>query len=59
LEEGRDYIVNLANLEEITIGVNLEEPKGSAVGVVESVRVYVFMEGLIDIASEKPGSKRK
>jgi valyl-tRNA synthetase len=53
LEEGRDYIVNLANLEEITIGVNLEEPKGSAIGVVGSVRVYVFMEGLIDIASEK------
>jgi valyl-tRNA synthetase len=53
LDEGRDYIVNLANLEEITIGVNLEEPKGSAVGVVGSVRVYMFMEGLIDIASEK------
>jgi valyl-tRNA synthetase len=53
LDEGRDYIVNLANLEEITIGVNLEEPKGSAIGVVGSVRVYVFMEGLIDIASEK------
>jgi valyl-tRNA synthetase len=35
------------------VGVNLEEPKGSAVGVVGTARVFVLMEGMIDIAAEK------
>jgi valyl-tRNA synthetase len=33
--------------------VNLEEPKGSAVGVVGAARVFVLMEGIIDVAAEK------
>jgi valyl-tRNA synthetase len=53
LNEGRDYIVNLGNLETLTVGVNLEEPKGAAVGVVGAARVFVLMEGMIDVAAEK------
>ncbi len=53
LNEGRDYIVNLGNLDILTLGVNLEEPKGAAVGVVGAARVFVLMEGMIDIAAEK------
>jgi len=53
LNEGRDYIINLSNLEMLTVGVNLAEPKGAAVGVVGAVRVFVLMEGMIDVAAEK------
>jgi valyl-tRNA synthetase len=53
LKEGRDYVVNLGNLEALTTGVNLDEPKGAAIGVVGVVRVYVLMEGMIDVAAEK------
>jgi valyl-tRNA synthetase len=53
LNEGRDYIVNLGNLETLTVGENLEEPKGAAVGVVGAARVFVLMEGMIDVAAEK------
>jgi valyl-tRNA synthetase len=53
LNEGRDYIVNLGNLETLTVGVNLAEPKGAAVGVVGTVRVFVLMEGMIDIVAER------
>jgi valyl-tRNA synthetase len=53
LNEGRDYIINLGNLETLTVGVNLEEPPGAAIGVVGAARVFVLMEGMIDIAGEK------
>jgi valyl-tRNA synthetase len=53
LNEGRDYIVNLGNLGTLTAGVNLNEPKGSAVGIVGAARVFVLMEGMIDVAAEK------
>jgi valyl-tRNA synthetase len=53
LNEGRDYIINLGNLETLTVGVNLEEPPGAAIGVVGAARVFILMEGMIDIAGEK------
>ena len=53
LSAGRDYIINLGNLDELTIHGEMEEPKGAATGVAGSVRVFVLMEGVIDIASEK------
>ncbi|MBA4396026.1 MAG: valine--tRNA ligase, partial [Syntrophus sp. (in: bacteria)] len=53
LNEGRDYIANLGSLETLTVGVNLEEPKGAAIGVVGPVRVFVLMEGMIDVVAEK------
>jgi valyl-tRNA synthetase len=53
LNEGRDYIVNLGNVETLTVGMNLAEPKEAAVGVVGATRVFVLMEGMINIAAEK------
>jgi valyl-tRNA synthetase len=53
LNEGEDYIINLGNLETLTVGVNLEEPKGAAIGVIGAARVFVLMVGMIDIAGEK------
>jgi valyl-tRNA synthetase len=59
LSAGKDHIVNLGNLETLTIGVNLAEPEGAAIGVVGTTRVFVLMEGMIDIAGEKARLKKE
>ena len=46
-------IVNLASLAELSIQGDMEEPKGVATGVVGSMRIFVLLEGLINIAEEK------
>jgi valyl-tRNA synthetase len=53
VDMGAHYIKNLANLESLTIGNNREEPKKTATGIVGSLRVYVLLEGVVDIAGEK------
>jgi valyl-tRNA synthetase len=53
VDMGAHYIKNLANLESLTIRDNREEPKKSATGIVGSLRVYVLLEGVVDIAGEK------
>jgi valyl-tRNA synthetase len=45
---GNGYIMNLANLEELAISRNGEEPKN-----VGPIRIYVSLEGVVDIAGEK------
>ncbi|MBW2545412.1 MAG: class I tRNA ligase family protein, partial [Deltaproteobacteria bacterium] len=52
MEAGRDYIRDIAKLEDLAIEDKAEEPKGSATGVVGSVKVYVFLEGVVDVAVE-------
>jgi valyl-tRNA synthetase len=49
---GRDHIVNLANLDTLAVGGNMEEPKDAATGVVGSIRVFVLLEGMMDVAGE-------
>jgi len=47
------YIIDMAGLDELTIEGDLaEEPKGVATGIAGSIKVYVFLEGMIDIAAE-------
>ena len=46
-------IINLAGLEELAIEGDMEEPKGVATGVVGAMRIFVLLEGLINIAEEK------
>ncbi len=53
IESGRGYIRDIAKLEDLTIEENAIEPKGSATGVVGPVKVYVFLEGVVDIAAER------
>jgi valyl-tRNA synthetase len=53
LEAGAGYVINLANLEELRIGVAMEEPKGAATGVVGNLQVFVLLEGAIDVTAEK------
>jgi len=53
METGRDYIRDIAKLEELTMEENALEPKGSATGVVGAVKVYVLLEGAVDVEAEK------
>jgi len=50
---GDGYIRNLANLDALTISSDGKEPKNAATGVAGSMRVYVLLEGAVDIAGEK------
>jgi valyl-tRNA synthetase len=53
VEDGKGYLVTLANLETVTVEVDLVEPKGVATGVIGSLRVFVPLSGIVDIAGEK------
>ena len=53
VENGAGYIVNLANLESLTVEENLVEPKGVATGVIGSTKIFVPLAGIVDIAGEK------
>ncbi|HLZ19660.1 MAG TPA: class I tRNA ligase family protein, partial [Smithellaceae bacterium] len=53
IEAGAGYMINLANLESLSVDVNLAEPKGVATGVVGSTKIFVPLAGIVDIAGEK------
>ncbi|KUG23888.1 valyl-trna synthetase [hydrocarbon metagenome] len=53
IEAGKDYILNLANLESLTVEVNLVEPKGVATSVIGATRIYVPLAGVVDITGER------
>jgi valyl-tRNA synthetase len=53
LDDGREYILNLANLQELSVEGTVEEPRGVATGIVGSIKIYVFLEGMVDIAAER------
>ena len=53
VESGRNYIIIMANLEELRVDVNLVEPKGVATGVIGSTKIFVPLAGIVDIAAEK------
>jgi valyl-tRNA synthetase len=54
VNEGKDYIVDMAHLESVTLEDALpEEPRHAATGIAGSVKVFVLLEGIIDIAAEK------
>jgi valyl-tRNA synthetase len=53
IESGKNYIINMANAEELSVDVNLKEPKGVATGVVNSAKVFVPLAGIVDISAEK------
>jgi valyl-tRNA synthetase len=53
IEAGGGYVLNLANLESLTVDVNLVEPKGVATGVIGALKIFVPLDGIVDIAGEK------
>lgn len=53
IEEGKEYILNLANLESLTVEINMVEPKGVATSVINATRIYVPLVGVVDITGER------
>ena len=53
IEDGKNYIINMANLETLTVETDLVEPKGVATGVVGSTKIFVPLAGIVDITGEK------
>ncbi len=53
LSTGDEYICNLANLESLKITKEADEPAGSATGVVSGLKIFVLVDGIVDIAAEK------
>jgi valyl-tRNA synthetase len=53
VEAGKDYIINMANLETLTVDIALVEPKGVATCVIGALRVFVPLAGIVDITGEK------
>jgi valyl-tRNA synthetase len=53
VDVGKNYILDLANLEKFTVEGIVEEPKGVATGIVGSIKIYVHLGGMIDVGVEK------
>jgi valyl-tRNA synthetase len=53
VEKSVVYVKTLANLDAVELSSGSEEPKGAATGVVGSMKVFVLLEGMIDIAGER------
>jgi len=53
LKPGLDYIRHLARLEALTIKEGMKRPAHCATAVLESVNVFIPLEGIIDFETEK------
>jgi len=58
LNENIDMIKRLSRLSDLRVG-SLAKPKNSAASVIESLEVYVPLEGLIDFEKEKARLKKE
>jgi valyl-tRNA synthetase len=47
------YILNLANLESLTLEINMIEPKGVATAITGATKIFVPLIGIVDISGEK------
>ncbi|HDQ04065.1 MAG TPA: valine--tRNA ligase [Deltaproteobacteria bacterium] len=53
VEKCQNYIINLANVNEIGVEVAMAEPKGVATGVIGSTKIFIPLAGIVDISGEK------
>jgi valyl-tRNA synthetase (EC 6.1.1.9) len=53
LDSHHSFIVQMANLDGVEIGVELEKPESSASEVVNDIQIFVPLKGLIDKDAEK------
>ncbi len=57
LDSHHGFIVQMANLDGVEIGVGLEKPESSASEVVNDIQIFVPLKGLIDKDAEKEKQK--
>lgn len=53
LKKNTGYVLALARLKELRVAADEPKPKAAATAVIKSAEVYVPLEGVIDIASER------
>lgn len=53
LETNAGYVLALARLKELRVAENESKPKAAATAVIRGAEVYVPLEGVIDLASER------
>jgi valyl-tRNA synthetase len=53
LKEYVHHVKELAKVDEIHIGHNIEKPDSSATSIVEDISIYVLLKGLVNIEEEK------
>ncbi|MGA2553876.1 MAG: valine--tRNA ligase [Smithella sp.] len=53
IQKDQSYILNLANLESLTVEINMVEPKGVATAVMGATKIFVPLAGAVDISAEK------
>jgi len=53
IETGRDYILSLARVEELIVGVEVERPKQASTQVAGDVEVLIPLADLINVAEEE------
>ncbi len=51
-KENLSYIKNLAYVDNIIMGSDLEKPEYSAIGVLEDIEIFIPLQGVIDIETE-------
>jgi valyl-tRNA synthetase len=52
LKENMKYLKKLSNSADITIGMEIDKPEGSATCVKSSMEIYVFLKGVLNIEAE-------
>ncbi len=53
LDNHHGFLIKMANLDDVNIGINLEKPESSASEVVNDIQIFVPLEGLIDKTVER------
>ena len=53
VEAHESMLRRLANLDEVTVGADLEKPEASAASVLETMEVFVPLAGVIDLGAER------
>lgn len=59
LETNAGYVLALARLKELRVAENEPKPKAAATAVIRKAEVYVPLEGVIDLASERERLKKE
>ena len=59
IQRHSSFLIHLANLEMLEVGVGLSKPAASATAVVGQAQVFVPLEGLIDLAAERKRLQKK
>ncbi len=53
IDKDQSHILNLANLESLTVEINMVEPKGVATAVMGATKIFVPLAGAVDISAER------